>query len=90
MKIKPAGMEALKTMASGNLEAALLAAVRLGATRSMEAAKPIKRAAEMLDYEAECLKECHAPDGNWQGEAPAKKDYDEFKQIAKDLRGLLG
>lgn len=87
--LKPKEMEELKKLASDNIEAALLAAVRLGATRSMEAAKPIKRAAEILEYEAECLKECHSPDGKWNGEAAAKQDYDEFKRVAKDLRALI-
>lgn len=89
MKIKPAEMEALKAMAAGNLEAALLAAVRLGATRSMEAEKPIKRAAEILEYEAEQMKAVWHNGREWDSEAMAE-DCRELRQVAKGLRALIG
>lgn len=63
---------------------------RLGAQagQSDETRAAIKRAAEMLDCDAEDLKMCHAPHGNWSGEDAAKADYDERKKVAKALRGL--
>lgn len=81
----PKAMEELKKLAGSNLEAALLAAVRLGATRSMEAHTPIKRAAEILEYQSEEIK--FAFDGNMT--ADAKHDHDEFKRVAKGLRALI-
>lgn len=83
---------ALLEAAKGNVEFALAQAFRFGAAagQSDDTQMAIKRAAELLDLDAESLKECHAPDGNWSGEAEAKADYDERKKIAKALRGLVG
>jgi hypothetical protein len=82
-------LTALKAMAAGSLEAALMAAARFGATKSADAAKPIKRAAEMLDCDAECLKAAHTIGGKWRGDDEARQDYDERKKVAKALRGLI-
>lgn len=88
--ITPKEMAALKELATKDLEAALRAAARLGMTKSTTAAAPIKRAAAMLEYEAECLKESHTVNGKWQGELEAKSDYDEFKKVARELRKIGG
>lgn len=87
--ITPKEMQSLKTLAAGNLEAALLAAARFGATKSNEAAIPIKRAVEMLEFDAECMKDSHTIGGKWNGESEAKQDYDERKATAKQLRELI-
>jgi hypothetical protein len=83
-------LTALLDAAKSNPEFAIQQAFRFGAIagKSDEATKAIKRFAEMLDYDAECLKACHAPDNNWSGEDEAKTDYDERKKVAKALRGL--
>jgi hypothetical protein len=81
--ITPKEMESLKKLAADNLETALLAAARFGATKSAEAAKPIKRAAEILEYEAEELKSI-----GFRNEAD-KQDYAERKKIAKQLREMI-
>ena len=82
-------MEALKALAGANLEAALYAAARIGALKSADAAKPIKRAIDMLEYGAEGLKAAYAPYGFWDGEEASKKDFDEMKSVAKQLRELI-
>lgn len=89
MLLTPKELAALKAMATGNLESALMASARFGATKSAEAAKPIKRAAEMLEYDAEELRECHHLFGQWEC-SEAKQDYDERKKVARALRGLVG
>lgn len=77
-------LEALKAMAATNLEAALYAAFTRGALRSDKAIAPIKRAAAMLECDAEDIKA--AFDGCFDGEA--KQDYDERKKVAKALRDI--
>jgi len=85
-------MRALVEAAKGNLEFALQQAFRFGASagQSDETQKAVKRAAEMLDHDAECLRQAHTIGSNWSGEQEAKADYDERKRIAKALRGLVG
>lgn len=78
-------LEALKAMAANNLEAALYVAFTRGAVKSDKALAPIKRAAAILEYDAESIKEAH--DGCFTGEA--KADYDERKKIAKALRDIV-
>lgn len=77
-------LEALKAMAATNLEAALYAAYSRGAVRSDKAAVPIKRAAAILEHDAEDIKQ--AFDGSMSDEA--KADYSERKKIAKSLRDI--
>jgi len=93
--LKPTELDELKKLAGANLESALMAAARMGATRSGTAAAPIKRAASMLEYDAEMLlmihgSKSHGKGGMWAG-APseAKQDYEEKKRVAKALRDLL-
>ena len=83
--------KALLDAISKNAEFALQQAFQFGqaAGKSDEALKAIKRAAEMLDMDAEELKMCHAPYNDWSGEGEAKADYDERKRIAKALRGMV-
>jgi hypothetical protein len=88
--INPKEMKALKELAAHDLENALRAAARIGMTKSTTAAAPIKRAAAMLEYEAECIKESHTINGKWLGEPEAKADYDEFKKVARELREIGG
>lgn len=79
----------LKKMASVNLESALLAAVRLGAMKSSTPEKPIKRAAAIIEYEAESIRASHTVAGNWGNSTEAKREHDEYKRVAKSLRALL-
>jgi hypothetical protein len=83
-------LEELRKLAAANIDAALMAAARFGAAKTADYAQAIKRASELLEYEAEGLKESHAPYGKWEGEQAAKADYDEFKKVAKTLRELVG
>ena len=80
-------MTALLGIIQQSPEFALRQAFKFGAA-SKGAREVLKRAADMLDMDAEELKFCHAMHGNWSGEAEAKADYDERKKIAKALRGL--
>lgn len=82
-------LSALLAAVKSNPEWSLQQAFQLGAVAAASAAfaQAVQRAAELLEHEAECLRECHAPDNNWCGESAAKADYDEFKQVAKALRG---
>jgi len=85
-------MQALVDVATANPEWALQQAFRFGvaAVGDGNTQATIERAAELLNHDAECLRECHAPHNNWSGEQEAKADYDERKRIAKALRGLVG
>jgi len=82
---------ALLDVAKANPQFAIEQAFRFGVASLGDGAAPavIERAAEMLDYDAECLKECHAPHNNWSGEAEAKADYDERKRVVRALRGMV-
>jgi hypothetical protein len=84
-------LAALVDIAKQNPEWALQQAFRFGVASlsdgSTQAA--IERAAELLDFDAESLREAHAPDNNWSGEAEAKADYDERKKVARALRGMI-
>jgi hypothetical protein len=84
-------LTALLDAAKSNPEFALQQAFRFGMASGQSDAmqKAIKRAAEMLDCDAEELKACHTLAGNWSGEDAAKADYDERKKVAKALRGLI-
>jgi hypothetical protein len=81
----------LDAIAKGNPEWALQQAYRFGRLPANTGAvqRTIKRAAEMLDLEAETLKEYHAPDGDWTDEAVAKQEFDDFKKMAKALREVI-
>jgi len=83
-------MDALLDAVKKNPEFALQQAFKFGISIGLgpASAAATKRAAELLDLDAECLRECHALDNNWSGEAEAKADYDERKLLAKLLRGL--
>lgn len=85
-------MTALVDVAKKNPEWALQQAFRFGIASLNDGPTidAISRAAELLDFDAKVLRECHAPDRNWSGESEAKADYDERKKIAKALRGLAG
>ena len=48
----------------------------------------LTRAAEILEFEAETLRECHAPRDDWTGEPEAKAEHDEWLSIAAELRRL--
>lgn len=87
--LKSKELTALKQLASANIDAALFAAVRIGAGISDDAAKTIKRAVDALELEAESLKACHTIDGNWGNDTAAKTSYAEFKALAKSLRGIV-
>lgn len=84
-------LTALLNAAKSNPEWAIQQAFRLGmaAGQSEDVTKAIARAADMLDCDAECLKEAHAPFGFWDSEEEAKADYDERKKVAKALRGMV-
>lgn len=82
-------LDELKKLAGANLDAALMAAARIGATKSTEACKPIKRAIHMLEFDAECLKNSHTVAGNWGNDTAAKQEYDEMKKLIKQLRELV-
>lgn len=46
------------------------------------------RAVEILRAEAECLRECHAPRGDWTAEPEAQADHDEWMDLADRLEAL--
>jgi hypothetical protein len=48
----------------------------------------LKRAAEVLEQEAQCLRESHTVKGKWRGEysKDARADYTELRDLAKALR----
>lgn len=50
----------------------------------------IKRAAELLDEDAEALYECSTIDGDWRDEHDAKADHDERRELATELLGIIG
>lgn len=49
----------------------------------------IARAARMIQHGADCLRECHAPRGDWGAERETQQIYDEEVRTAKALRALL-
>lgn len=89
-QLTKAQVAALLEAVKKNPEFALQQAFKFGIATGLgqAAATATKRAAEVLDMDAEELKECHAPHNNWSGEPEAKAEYDERKLLAKLLRGL--
>jgi hypothetical protein len=89
-QLTKAQMAALLDAVKKNPEFALQQAFKFGISIGLGQAAAIatKRAAEILDYEAEMLREDSAPHGNWSGDDEAKADYDERKLLVKLLRGL--
>ncbi|MFM0432296.1 hypothetical protein PQQ75_25020 [Paraburkholderia aspalathi] len=49
----------------------------------------IARAARMIQHNADCLRECHAPRGDWGAERETQQIYDEEVRTAKALRALV-
>lgn len=49
----------------------------------------IARAARMIQSGANCLRECHAPKGDWGADREAQQIHDEEVSTAKALRALL-
>ncbi|MFM0226100.1 hypothetical protein [Paraburkholderia dipogonis] len=49
----------------------------------------IARAARMIQRNADCLRECHAPRGDWGAERETQQIYDEEVRTANGLRSLL-
>ncbi|TVO57565.1 hypothetical protein [Denitromonas halophila] len=58
--------------------------------RILRAKRVMRRAAEMLESEAQTLFMCHSFAGEWAGAGSdeAKAEHDEMLQIAADLRDL--
>lgn len=50
--------------------------------------KTIRRAAELLDFEASQLELHCKSGGRWTGSSAQRADYDEFKKVARDLRAV--
>lgn len=49
----------------------------------------IARAARMIQRNADCLRECHTPRGDWGADRETVQIYDEEVSTAKALRALL-
>lgn len=49
----------------------------------------IARAARMIQNTADCLRECHAPNGDWGGDREIRQIHDEEVSTAKALRALI-
>jgi hypothetical protein len=80
-------LAALLNVAKANPEFAIQQAFRFGAAaaQSQVFGKAVKRAAEILDYDAESIRQ--AFEGDFTSEE--NQDYDERKKVAKTLRGLV-
>lgn len=83
--LKPTEMAELKKLAGADLDAALLAAVRLGATRPAE---PINLAAELLESDAKRFKG-YASKASDLSKIVFLQASAERKRVAKALRDLL-
>jgi len=86
IELTKAQLASLVDVAKQNPEWALRQAFRFGAVagKSEEAQAAIKRAAEMLDFDAESIKQAY--DNSWTSEE--KADYDERKKVANKLRAM--
>jgi len=58
--------------------------------RSAHDRRVLRKAADLLEREADALKECSTLDGDWGDEECARQDYEEMKRVAHDLRVLSG
>ncbi len=49
----------------------------------------LARAARMIQNNADCLRQCHAPRGDWGAEREVQQIHDEEVKTAKALRALI-
>ncbi|MFM0058578.1 hypothetical protein PQR64_23430 [Paraburkholderia phytofirmans] len=49
----------------------------------------VARAARMIQNSADCLRQCHAPNGDWRADRATQQIHDEEVATAKALRALI-